>query len=131
MEGSRVFKVTYRFMSILAVIAGSVGILLQFTSLGDLTLILAVPVLGGLIGGRNDYEPKERLQLERSFQVAFEWLLLVLLFAYAFVLLSKWLFIIEGAVGFLNSHWPILTISTMCLLMGISGSMKMPGEVSA
>lgn len=124
-------RVNYRFMSILAAVTGGVGILLQFTSLGDLTLFLALAVLGGLIGGRNDYEPRERFQFDRSFRTAFEWLILIMLMAYAFIVLSKWVFLIEGAVAFLNGHWTGLTISTMCLLMGLAGSRRTPAELPA
>jgi uncharacterized membrane protein (DUF4010 family) len=117
--------VGYRLMTILALIVGIVGIVLQF--LPDFRLLafmLTTVVLGSLIGGSNNYEEQDRQQLGRSYRKAFEWLLLVVLAAYALIELSKWFVGIEGAAAFLNGHWPGLILSVMCIVMGMAGLPK-------
>ena len=109
-------------MSILALIIGGIGILLQFMSGWEFfTFFLSVPVLGGLIGGNGGYEEQDRQQLCQSYKTAYEWLLLVIMAAYAFIELSKWLDPTNGAFNFLNGHWCGLMFAVMCALMGIAG----------
>jgi len=123
---------TYRFMIIFTIIVGVVSIVLLFLPDFDLlSIVLACAALGGLIGGKSGYEERERLCLQQSYRLAFEWLLLVLLAVFAFIVCSKWIGIGEGAVLFLNDHWPSLIISVMCILMGIAGFQKVIGEDSA
>ena len=125
-------KVNYRTMSILAIIVGAFGMILQFISGWEFfSLFLTVVVLSGLIGGSGGYEERDRVQLERSYKTVVEGLLLVIFAAYAFGELSRWVGIIEGAVIFLNSHWPGLIISIMCILMGVAGSHNTGSEGSA
>jgi hypothetical protein len=122
----------YHTMTVLALIVGVLGIAFQFMLGWDvLSFMLSVAVLGGLIGGSNDYEEQDRQQLQRSYKTAYEWLLLIVMAAYAFIVLSRWLPLIEGTLIFLNGHWPGLIISIMCLLMGIAGFRKTHGEGSA
>jgi hypothetical protein len=117
--------VSYRLMSILALIVGMIGIALQFIpDSGILSFMLTAAVLGGLIGGKNSYEEQDRQQLGQSYRKAFEWLLLVVLAAYALIELSKLFAGMEGAAAFLNGHWPSLMVSVMCALMGIAGLQK-------
>jgi len=114
--------VGYRFMIILAVIIGLIGIALQFMPGWEFfTFFLCLAVLGGLIGGSGGYDEQDRRQLRQSYKTAFEWLLLVMMVAYAFIEVSRLLPYTEGAVGFLNGHWPGLVIAMMCALMGIAG----------
>jgi hypothetical protein len=115
-------KVSYRSMSILAIIVGGIGILLQFMPGWEfLTFFLSVPVLGGLIGGNSSYEEQDRQQLRQSYKITYEGLLLVIMVAYAFIELSKWLAPTNGAFNFLNGHWCGLMFAVMCALMGIAG----------
>jgi hypothetical protein len=115
------YSVNFHFMSLLSIIVGVIGIASQFLAGWELlAFVMNLAVLGGLIGGSNTYELEERLKLERNYKLVFEWLLLVVLIAYAVLELAKWL-PLNGVVIFLNGHWPGLVIATMCVLMGIAG----------
>ena len=117
-------KVNYQLMVILAIVVGGFSILVQFLPGFELlSFMLSVAVLGGLIGGRSGYEERDRQQLARSYKTAYEWLLLVVLVAFAVIELARWVRI-EGAVVFLNNHWPGLLIASMCFLMGMAGLKK-------
>lgn len=117
-------RVNYQFMLVLALGVGILGIAFQFVpGLELLAFMLTVAVLGGLIGGSNGYEERDRQQLARSYKPAYEWLFLIILSAYAFSELSSWLHF-DGAVIFLNGHWPGLIIAMMCALMGAAGFQK-------
>lgn len=119
-------------MLILAIIIGIIGVALLFLPDFELlALMLTLAVLGGLIGGTNDYEELDRQRLTHGYKSAFEWLLLVLLAAFALIEFSRWFGVIEGTVVFLNEHWPSLIISVMCILIGISGFQRKIGECSA
>ena len=125
-------RVGYRTMIVLAVIVGAFGIALQFMPDGEiLSFMLSVAVLGGLIAGTDAYNERERQQLRQSYKIAYEWLLLAIMSAYALILVSRSFNIIEGVVIFLNSHWPGLAISLMCLLMGMAGLQGIRSESSA
>lgn len=114
-------RVGYKAMVILAVVVGVFGIVFQFFQGWELlSFMLSIAVLGGLIAGSKDYEESERQKLERSYQSAVEWLLLILLAGYAVIALSAYIQI-DGAVVFLNGHWPGLLMAMMCLIMGIAG----------
>lgn len=114
--------VNYRFMSGLAVVVGILGIAFQFLSSWEFfSFFLCVPVLGGLIGGSSGYGEQDRQQLRRSYKAAYEWLLLVVMAAYAFIVLSRWVLLGLSGVEFLNSHWPGLMLSAMCALLGLAG----------
>lgn len=124
--------VNYRAMLILAIIVGVIGIVLLFLPDFELlTLMLTLAVLGGLTGGINGYEEKDRQRLMQGFKSAFEWLLLVLLAAFALIEGSRWFGVIEGTDDFLNEHWPVLILSVMCILIGISGFQHKTVEGSA
>jgi hypothetical protein len=124
-------NVNYRTMTILALIAGVFSLAFQFMPDGEsLSFIVSIAALGSLIGGSKDYDERERQLHKESFKTAFEWLLLAMMAVYAFIVLSRWLIPIEGAALFLNSHWPGLIISVMCLLMGLAGFQRIRGEGS-
>ena len=126
------FKVSYRSMSILAIIVGGFGIILQFMPDWEFfSFFLSVPVLGGLIGGSSGYEEQDRQQLRQSYKTAYEGLLLVIMVAYAFIEFSKWLAPTNGAFNFLNGHWCGLMFAVMCALMGIAGIQGRSSESSA
>jgi hypothetical protein len=122
-------KVSYRSMRILAIIIGGVSIILQFMPDWEFfTFFLSVPVLGGLIGGSSGYEERDRQQLRQSYKTAYEGLLLIIMVAYAFMELSKWLAPTNGALNFLNGHWCGLMLAVMCALMGIAGIQRKSSE---
>src|SRR5512134_403165 len=112
-------KVTYRTLVLLAIISGGAGIALQFVPDGEnLAFMLSVAGIGGLSGGRSNYNEREFQQLRQSYKIAYEWLLLTVMTAYAIILISRWLGSLDGAAIFLNSNWPGLVIALMCFLMG-------------
>jgi hypothetical protein len=120
-------RVNYHSMSVLAVIVGVAGVASQFlVGWEPLSFMLTLAALGGLIGGSDSYEQEERLQLERSYKPAFEWLLLVVLSLYAIIELAKWLHFTDPVI-FLNGHWPGVMIAMMCVFMGIAGLRKRRG----
>jgi hypothetical protein len=122
----------YRSMLILALIVGMISIALQIVPGFELlAFMLTAAVLGGLIGGSNNYQEQDRQQLERSYKTTFEWLSLVVLAAYAFIETSRWLVMFQGAAAFLNGHWPVLIFSVLCILMGLAGFQKAKGAVPA
>lgn len=82
---------TYRFMIIFTIVVGAVTIALLFLPDFDLlSIVLACATLGGLIGGKSSYEEQGRQRLQQSYRLAFEWLLLVILAAFAFIAGSEW-----------------------------------------
>jgi len=91
--------VTYCFMIILTLVVGLIGIPLLFLPDFDLlSIVLSCAVLGGLIGGWDGYEQRDRQRLQRGYKVAFEWLILVLLAALAFIASAQWFGFVEGTV---------------------------------
>ncbi len=125
-------RVNYGTMIVLVLIAGGFGIAVQIIPDGEiLSFMVSAAALGGLIGGCNDYNEQDRQQLRQSYKTAFEWLLLAIMAAYAFIAFSRWLSILEPEAIFLNSHWPGLVISMMCLLMGLAGFQRARGESSS
>jgi hypothetical protein len=132
MDKKNKFKVSYRSMSILAIIVGGFGIIFQFMPDWEFfSFFLSVPVLGGLISGSSGYEEQDRQQLRKSYKIAYEGLLLVIMVAYAFIESSKWLAPATGAFNFLNAHWCGLIFAVMCALMGIAGIQGKNSEGSA
>jgi hypothetical protein len=118
-------------MCILAIIVGGIGIILQFMPGWEFfTFFLCVAVLGGLIGGSSGYEEQDRQQLRQSYKTAYEGLLLVIMVAYAFIELSKWLAPTNRALNFLNGHWCGLLFAVMCALLGIAGIQRKGSEGS-
>jgi hypothetical protein len=125
-------RVNYHTMTFLAVIAGAFGAVLQLIPDGEiLSFMVSLAALGGLIGGGKEYSEQDRRQLGQSYKTAFEWLLLTIMAVYAFILIARWLNAAQSVAIFINSHWPGLTISAMCLLMGIAGLQKLQKENSA
>jgi hypothetical protein len=118
-------------MIVLALIAGGFGVAVHFMPDGGiLAFMVSAAALGGLIGGSNDYNEQERQQLTQSYKTAYEWLLLAIMTAYAFIVFSRWLSNLERVAIFLNTHWPSLVISMMCLLMGLAGFQRTRSESS-
>lgn len=114
-------RVGYRSMLILAVVAGALSlVLLVLPDMRLLAFVLSVAALGGLIGGSSGYGEAESRQLGHSYKIAYEGLLLAVMFAYALVELAKWLQLIPLA-EFLNARWPGLILALMCALLGLAG----------
>jgi len=86
-------------MIILTLVVGLIGIPLLFLPDFDLlSIVLSCAVLGGLIGGWDGYEQRDRQRLQRGYKVAFEWLILVLLAVLAFIASAQWFGFVEGTV---------------------------------
>ena len=118
-------RVSYRFIVILTLVVGIIGIAFLFIPDFELlSFMLTVAVLGSLAAGNNSYEEWERLQLRQSYQKAFEGLLLVVMVAYALIKFSQLVIFLEAAATFLNNHWPVLILSMMCITIGIAGLQK-------
>lgn len=118
-------------MLVLAIIAGTFGIAIQFMPDGELlAFMVSSAALGGLIGGANAYNEREHQELLQSYKTAYEWLFLVIMVTYALIVLSRWLNIMPEVVIFINSHWPGLVIAMMCLLMGTAGLQQRHNESS-
>ena len=125
-------RMGYHTMIVLVIIAGAFSIAVLFMRDGEIiSFILSLVALGGLIGGSNTYDERERRKLNQSYRTPFEWLLLAIMLAYAIIVTSRWLNVIEGVALFLNSHWPVLTLSLMCLFLGMAGFQKIRNENSA
>ena len=115
-------RVTYHFMIVFTIVVGVLGIVILFLPDFDLlSIVLSCAALGGLIGGSSSYEVHDRRRLQQSYKPAFEWLLLVLLLAFGFNAGSEWFSLGEDLAIFINSHWPSLIVSTMCILLGLAG----------
>ncbi len=128
MEPKIEHRVSYQLLCSLAIGVGVVGLALQLLPGWELlAFMLNLAVLGGLVGGRNSYEEKDRQQLDGSYKPAYDWLLLILLAAYAFNTFSGWL-PIEGAVDLINGRWPGLMIALLCVLLGLAGFQPRSGE---
>lgn len=109
----------------LTLMTGIVGTALQFIPDFELlSFMLTVVVLGSLIGADKKYEEPGRQRLGQSYRLAFEWLFLILLMAYALIVFSTLFAGMEGVVTFLNGHWTGLLLSVMCFLLGVAGLQK-------
>jgi hypothetical protein len=118
-------EINYRFMIVYTIIVGVIGIVLLFIPDFELlAFMLTASALGGLIGGSNGYEERDRQQLEKSYKLVFEWQMLITFAAFGFLALSRLFVVLEGPVAFLNNHWPGLIICIMCILLGIAGFQK-------
>jgi hypothetical protein len=125
MKAKKRVVMKYRSMLILAIIAGVMGILFLFAPDFELlSFMVTVAVLGGLIGGRNDYDESERQQLDHSYKTVFEWFLMVMLFAFTLIAFLPWIPALQGPITILNAQWPCLVLSILCILMGIAGFKK-------
>lgn len=132
MNANKGRRANYRTMIILAVIAGAFSLAMLFMPDGEIiSFMLSMAALGGLIGGSKAYNEQERRQLSQSYKTTFEWLLFAMMVAYVIILVSRWLNMVEEAALFLNSHWPVLILSLMCLFMGIAGFQRIRNEGSA
>lgn len=119
---------SYRSLSSLALIVGIATVVLQFLPGFELlSFMLSVTTLGSLVGAEASYQEVDRRRLAQSYKFTVERLLLAAIAAYALIEVSKWLGIMQGAVTFLNAHWPGLILSALCLFMGLAGVRKSAG----
>ncbi len=125
-------RVTYHFTIVFTIVVGIASILILFLPGFDILSIgLSCATLGGLIGGNSSYKEHNRQLLLQSYRPAFEWLLLVLLAAFAFIAGSEWFGFGDETVIFINAHWPSMVVSTMCIVLGLAGLQMEMSQSSA
>lgn len=115
----------YHYMIVLAIIVGILSLVLQFfPGYEILAFVLVVVAMGGLLSGSHQFAGKDRNYTRRYFKIAFDWLIVTLLVAYASIVLSQWLTAMQGVIDFLNAHWAGLILSMMCIVLGVCGLLK-------
>ncbi len=115
----------YHYMIVLAIIVGILSLVLQFfPGYEILAFVLVVVAMGGLLSGSHQFAGKDRNYTRRYFKIAFDWLIVTLLVAYASIVLSQWLTAMQGMIDFLNAHWAGLILSMMCIVLGVCGLLK-------
>lgn len=101
-------------ISMLVLIAGIMGIAFQiFPHMEMMAFIVALAGVGGLIASSQTFDERETQLLWKSFGQAFQWLLMVVFFLYAIVVVLKWFGIAVGYLRFLENQCLGLTISSM------------------
>jgi hypothetical protein len=112
----------------LAIFAGVFGLILQFFPMGgppsgwDFFFIFGpFQVLTGIIIIKKDLDEREQQLLFQSFSLAFLWTFFLLFFVMCFYVLTEYLNFLQGITIFMSGHWLGLTISFMCILLGLAG----------
>jgi hypothetical protein len=125
MNTKKHFVFSYRMMIISALLCGVMSIIFQlFDGFEGIVLILSAAGIGSLFGGLKGKDDQEPHLPEKCFKTAFEWLLLIIMFAFAFLINSNIFHIFVGANDFINAHWPGLMLSVMCVVLALSGLRK-------
>lgn len=111
-----------RGMIVLVLFAGLFGVAVQFFGdLKDMAIFIGIGVFGGLVASSKDFDERELQLLSQAYSMAFQWLFFAVLVAYAFLTVSQWLKAADGIAVFLNTHWLGLTVSLICILLGVAG----------
>jgi uncharacterized membrane protein len=125
MNTKKRFVMSYRMMIIFSLVAGAVSIGLHlvegFELLGFMLAVSGIATLFGVNKVAIDSQPSLP---EKSFKTAFEWLLLIMMAAMAFLMISNGYRVLPKANDFLSTHWPGLMLSVMCIVLAISGLRK-------
>jgi Ca2+/H+ antiporter len=122
MKARKVFVYNFRTMIVIALISGFMSIIIQlFDGFEGLGFLLAVTGMSGLFGGIQEKADKDPRLPAKSFKTAFECLLLVMMVAMVFLMISNGYRVFPKANDFLSTHWPGLTLSVMCIVLAISG----------
>lgn len=111
-----------RVMIVTVLFAGLFGITVQFFGdLKDIAIFIGIAVFGALVASSNNFDEREQQLLSQTHSMAFQWLFFALLVAYAFLEVSERLNAANGMTVFLNTHWLGLTVSLICLFLGVAG----------
>ena len=111
-----------RAMIVIVLFAGLFGMTVQFFGdLKDIAILVGIAVFGGLVASSNNFDEREQQLLSQTYSMAFQWLFFALLVAYAFLEVCEWLNAANSITVFLNTHWLGLTVSLICLLLGMAG----------
>lgn len=122
MKTKKVFVYNYRTMIIVALISGFMSVGFQlFEGFELLGFMLAVVGIGALIGSSKITTASEPRLSEKSYKTAFEWLLLIMMLAMVFLMISNGFRVFPSVNDFLSTHWPGLMLSVMCIVLGMSG----------
>ena len=125
MNTKKRFFYNYRAMIIITLICGFMSIIMQLFAGFELPgFMLAVVGIGSFWGNSKGIASSERQLPEKSFKTAFEWLLLIMMAAMAFLMISNGYRVLPKANDFLSTHWPGLMLSVMCIVLAISGLRK-------
>lgn len=125
MDTKKPFVYNYQMMIVFALMCGVFSIVVQFfDGFEAIGLVLATSGMASLIGGAKGKADSEPHLLEKSYKTSFEWLLLIFMFAFAFLMTSNSFHVFIGANEFINAHWPGLVLSVMCIVLAISGLRK-------
>jgi hypothetical protein len=115
-------KWTSRNMIMITLFAGIMGIIFQIIPDGDLLTFMVISAnVGGLVASSKDFDERENQLLLQSFSSAFQWLFVVIYFAYTVTVLLQALHLGAGVIDILGGHWMGLTAAGMCILLGIAG----------
>ena len=112
-----------RPMMMMLVFAGLFGLFVQ-SFMADsemLAFMTALAAVGGLVGAGRQFDEREQQLLSQTFSSAFQWSLLVLLILSAFYSGLAALHMTSELASFISAHWTGLSVSGMCLLLGIVG----------
>ncbi|PKO02384.1 MAG: hypothetical protein CVU43_08120 [Chloroflexi bacterium HGW-Chloroflexi-5] len=125
MNTKKRFFYNYRAMIIITLICGFMSIIMQLFAGFELPgFMLAVVGIGSFWGNSKGIASSEPQLPEKSFKTAFEWLLLIMMAAMAFLMISNGYRVLPKANDFLSTHWPGLMLSVMCIVLAISGLRK-------
>lgn len=120
------FVYTYKMMIVFSLFSGVMSFAIQFLEGFELLgFLLAVTGMGGLFGGERGKEASGPRLMEKSFKLAFEWLIMILMLAFTFLVFSNIFHIFVGANDFINAHWPGLMLSVVCIVLASSGLRKL------
>lgn len=123
MNTKKRFVMSYQTMIILALVSGVMSIGLQlFEGFEGVGYMLAAASIATLVGGGKSAANTEPHVSEKSFKTAFEWLLLIMMFAMVFLMISNGFRVFVKANDFLSTHWPGLILSLMCIVLGLAGA---------
>jgi hypothetical protein len=93
--------------------------------------ISVMAAIAGLIsGGKGRLEPNQPLQGD-NYKKAFEALLLIVMAFYGFIVTSNGFDGLTDAAVFINSHWPALMLSVMCIVLGLARIQKPASQLPA
>jgi len=125
MDTQKKIVYTYQMTIVFALMCGVFSIVTQFfEGFEAIGLVLATSGMASLIGGGKGKAETAPHLVEKSYKISFEWLLLIVMFAFAFIMTSNIFHVFIGANNFINAHWPGLVLSVMCIVLAISGLRK-------
>lgn len=125
MRTEKKFVYSYKMMIVFSLYCGVMSLVAQlFEGFEAIGLVLAASGIAGLSGVWKGKTPSVPHLAEKCYKMTFEWLLLIMMAAMAFLMTSNGFKVFPKANDFLSTHWPGLVLSVMCIVLGISGLRK-------